>query len=150
MILVAGQTGGGLQGAAAHIQGTTWLGSSVPGGQSVLIPAHTITGVQRLTATDGAKQSIADYIGDRSFASAAPRLWNTLPGDIRAFITLSTCRKTLNIFLFSLAFKLWINILIAGLLFYCFTIFLVLLVTTLNIFLICAPLNCRQARSAAS
>ena len=44
--LAAGQTEGGLQGATTHLQGTTWLGTSVPGGPSVLVPAHTITAVQ--------------------------------------------------------------------------------------------------------
>ena len=48
--LAAGQTEGGLQASAAHLQGTTWLGTSVPGGPSVLILAHTINAVQRLTA----------------------------------------------------------------------------------------------------
>jgi len=39
-------------------------------------------------------------VGDRSFAAAAPRLWNTLPDDITSAPSLSVLRHKLKTFLF--------------------------------------------------
>ena len=39
-------------------------------------------------------------IGDSAFAAAAPRLWNELPVNIRAFGTLSMFRKCLKTHIF--------------------------------------------------
>jgi len=40
-------------------------------------------------------------VGERAFSSAAPRLWNTLPTDIKRAATLLTFKKKLQTFLFS-------------------------------------------------
>ena len=40
-------------------------------------------------------------VGERAFSSAAPRLWNTLPTDIKRAATLLTFKKKLKTFLFS-------------------------------------------------
>ena len=39
-------------------------------------------------------------VGDRSFASAGPKLWNSLPGDITSASSLSVFRKNLKTHLF--------------------------------------------------
>ena len=38
--------------------------------------------------------------GDRSFSAAAPKLWNTLPDDLRICDNLSTFKMKLKTFLF--------------------------------------------------
>jgi len=40
-------------------------------------------------------------VGERAFSSAAPRLWNALPTDIKRAATLLTFKKKLKTFLFS-------------------------------------------------
>jgi len=40
------------------------------------------------------------YIGDRSFATAGPRLWNSLPADVRSALSLTTFRQKLKTHLF--------------------------------------------------
>jgi len=40
-------------------------------------------------------------LGDRSFAAAGPRLWNSLPGPLRQSETLTTFKRQLKTFLFS-------------------------------------------------
>ena len=43
-------------------------------------------------------------MGDRSFMAAAPRLWNSLPVDIRSARTISDFKQKLKTLLFSKAF----------------------------------------------
>ena len=43
-------------------------------------------------------------LGDRSFAAAAPQLWNSLPYAIRSSPSLASFKKTLKTFLFQKAF----------------------------------------------
>jgi len=38
--------------------------------------------------------------GDRGFATAGPRLWNSLPGDLRQSETLASFKRQLKTFLF--------------------------------------------------
>jgi len=40
-------------------------------------------------------------LGDRSFAAAGPRLWNSLPGPLRQSETLASFKRQLKTFLFS-------------------------------------------------
>jgi len=40
-------------------------------------------------------------VGERAFSSAAPRLWNALPTDIKRAATLLTFKTKLKIFVFS-------------------------------------------------
>jgi len=40
-------------------------------------------------------------LGDRSFAAAGPRLWNSLPGDLHQSETLAIFKRQLKTFLFS-------------------------------------------------
>jgi len=42
-----------------------------------------------------------ETIGDRSFAAAGPRLWNSLPGPLRQSETLTTFKRQLKTFLLS-------------------------------------------------
>ena len=49
-------------------------------------------------------------LGDRSFAAAAPQLWNSLPYSIRSSRSVASFKKTLKTFLFQKAF-LWFYVL---------------------------------------
>ena len=49
-------------------------------------------------------------LGDRSFAAAAPQLWNSLPYSIRSSPSVASFKKTLKTFLFQKAF-LWFYVL---------------------------------------
>ena len=49
-------------------------------------------------------------LGDRSFAAAAPQLWNSLPYLIRSSRSVASFKKTLKTFLFQKAF-LWFYVL---------------------------------------
>jgi len=40
-------------------------------------------------------------LGDRTFAAAGPRIWNSLPGQLRQTETLTTFKRQLKTFLFS-------------------------------------------------
>jgi len=46
------------------------------------------------------RQSRLITVGDRSFASAGPKLWNSLPDDITSASSLSVFRKNLKTHLF--------------------------------------------------
>lgn len=43
--------------------------------------------------------------GDRAFAFAAPKLWNSLPVDVRASETIQSFKSRLKTHLFKLAFQ---------------------------------------------
>ena len=43
--------------------------------------------------------------GDRAFVTAAPRLWNCLPADIRCITTISSFEKHLKSYLFNEGYK---------------------------------------------
>ena len=43
--------------------------------------------------------------GDRAFVTAAPRLWNCLPADIRCITTISSFKKHLKTYLFNEGYK---------------------------------------------
>ena len=47
--------------------------------------------------------------GERAFSVAAPRLWNSLPVDIRNAATLHTFKKKLKTFMFYTHFRIDIN-----------------------------------------
>jgi hypothetical protein len=44
--------------------------------------------------------------GDRAFSASAPKLWNKLPDDLRAFTELPAFKSALKTFLFKSAYKL--------------------------------------------
>jgi len=45
-------------------------------------------------------QLLTHQLGDRSFAAAGPRLWNSLPGPLHQSKTLTTFKRQLKTFLF--------------------------------------------------
>ena len=53
---------------------------------------------------------LSTMLGDRSFAAAAPQLWNSLPYSIRSSRSVASFKKTLKTFLFQKAF-LWFYVL---------------------------------------
>jgi hypothetical protein len=50
------------------------------------------------------KSKLKNY-GDRAFAVAAPKLWNSLPGDLRSSSSLDSFKAALKTFLFKAAYK---------------------------------------------
>ncbi len=51
------------------------------------------------------KTQLRAYWGDRAFSSYAPKLWNSLPADIRETHSLTIFKSRLKTFYFSLAFN---------------------------------------------
>ncbi len=47
--------------------------------------------------------------GDRAFATAGPKLWNSLPVYIRTTATESLCKTRLKAYLFERTFSVWAN-----------------------------------------
>ena len=44
-----------------------------------------------------------DFYGDRAFYAAAPKLWNTLPLELRSCTSIDTFKKSLKTYLFEIA-----------------------------------------------
>ena len=75
---------------------------------SELVHVRTIDRVLRSSSemTLDVPKSRLKTKGDRSFAVAGPKLWNSLPAQIRAAQSLGVFKALLKTYLFSLAFEL--------------------------------------------
>ena len=63
-------------------------------------PKHTLRSTDKLLLTT--PRTLYSY-GDRAFYAAAPKLWNTLPLELRSCTSIDTFKKSLKTYLFEIA-----------------------------------------------
>ena len=59
-------------------------------------------------------------LGDRAFQLAAPKLWNSLPAEIRNIQSLTSLKRALKTYFFKIAFSLTYSFIFKFLVFICF------------------------------